>query len=301
MNIPCPTKVTCPCTEDPFANLSAEAADSRQYIALYDAVIIPRLNQPFDELGTKTFYTGGVNTRDSRDGANRGGWTETTEGRGGTTYPNSEQVCCNTCPDGSSYCYTLPAGTIYAASQDEADALAQSVACSRARQDRICFPATPDAGCVDTLYAFDFACTSPTSPTEAAPWVFSVASGSLPPGIDLVPIGGSSSHCLLIGTPTVPGLYYFTIQVTRADGTGYAQKAVTLSILAIDQTVLADGAVGTPYSVQFTATGGIGPYLYTLALGSLPDGLTLTDDGLLSGTPTTAETAPFTIMIEDLG
>jgi hypothetical protein len=58
------------------------------------------------------------------------------------------------------------------------------------------------------------------------------------------------------------------------------------------------GTVGTPYSVQFTATGGTSPYSLSLFSGTLPPGLTLSA-GLLSGTPTTAGTYNFRISVTD--
>lgn len=45
------------------------------------------------------------------------------------------------------------------------------------------------------------------------------------------------------------------------------------------------GKVGQPYSHQFIATDGVPPYQFTLTTATLPDGLTLTSSGLLSGTP----------------
>ena len=53
--------------------------------------------------------------------------------------------------------------------------------------------------------------------------------------------------------------------------------------------------IGIPYSQQFTADGDA-PITWTLLSGTLPPGLTLSSDGLLSGTPTQAGT--FTFVIE---
>lgn len=53
-----------------------------------------------------------------------------------------------------------------------------------------------------------------------------------------------------------------------------------------------------PYSFQFTATGGIGPYTWTHT-GELPPGLTLDSDGLLHGTPT--HTGAFTFVVTPHG
>jgi hypothetical protein len=71
--------------------------------------------------------------------------------------------------------------------------------------------------------------------------------------------------------------------------------------IEIGPASLPDGTVGQAYDQTFTATGGLGaPYVWSLAAGStLPDGLTLTSDGVLSGTPTTDGTFTFTISVDD--
>lgn len=60
------------------------------------------------------------------------------------------------------------------------------------------------------------------------------------------------------------------------------------------------GTAGTLYSHSFTATGGTGPYSFHKSSGSLPGGLTLGADGVLSGTPTAIGNFTFKIMVTDL-
>lgn len=64
---------------------------------------------------------------------------------------------------------------------------------------------------------------------------------------------------------------------------------------------LADGTIGVAYSQSLAATGGTPPYSFDLAPGStaLPPGLSLSAAGLISGTPTTAGTYPFTARVTD--
>ncbi|MBX5476836.1 MAG: S8 family serine peptidase [Clostridia bacterium] len=70
--------------------------------------------------------------------------------------------------------------------------------------------------------------------------------------------------------------------------------------LSIATTDLPAGTVGMPYSQQLQATGGTGPYTWSVAGGSLPDGLRLdTVTGQVYGTPTTAGTATFTVQVTD--
>lgn len=51
--------------------------------------------------------------------------------------------------------------------------------------------------------------------------------------------------------------------------------------------VLSFGRVGRSFSTTFSVTGGAAPYTYDLFSGDLPQGLTLSPGGVLSGTPTT--------------
>ena len=60
-------------------------------------------------------------------------------------------------------------------------------------------------------------------------------------------------------------------------------------------TSLPAGFSGVLYSQTLQATGGTIPYTWSVSSGSLPDGLTLSAAGLLSGTPTAAGTFGFTI------
>ena len=79
--------------------------------------------------------------------------------------------------------------------------------------------------------------------------------------------------------------------------------AVTTSTALTAQVVITPGTMpggvsGTPYSQAFTASGGAAPYAFTNEAGRLPNVLTLTPGGLLSGTPQPA-TIPFEIWATD--
>jgi hypothetical protein len=65
-------------------------------------------------------------------------------------------------------------------------------------------------------------------------------------------------------------------------------------------TSLAEGFVGTGYSVQLTSTGGVAPMVWMLTSGTLPAGLVLDADGLIHGTPTgTVATTPLVFTVTD--
>ncbi len=60
---------------------------------------------------------------------------------------------------------------------------------------------------------------------------------------------------------------------------------------------LAFGTVGRPYSQTMTAIGGVTPYTWAIADGSLPPGLSLSSDGTLTGYPTASTNAAFTVRV----
>ncbi len=62
------------------------------------------------------------------------------------------------------------------------------------------------------------------------------------------------------------------------------------------------GEVGVDYTpVDLVATGGVQPYTWTTSAGVLPDGLTLTSAGHLSGTPTRGGGFSFSVQVSDAG
>lgn len=75
---------------------------------------------------------------------------------------------------------------------------------------------------------------------------------------------------------------------------GGGPPAVTIST-----TSLSNGTVSTAGTQTFTATGGTGPYTWSLAGGTLPPGVTLAANGTLSGTPTKPGTYTFSVKVTD--
>ncbi|HMV81641.1 MAG TPA: putative Ig domain-containing protein [Blastocatellia bacterium] len=88
------------------------------------------------------------------------------------------------------------------------------------------------------------------------------------------------------GTMTIAGK---TLTITQ-DG---------CSTIAINPETLPNGSIGAAYSQMLTATGGTAPYGFGVTAGTLPDGLTLSEAGLLSGTPTASGTFTFTVGVRD--
>ena len=72
------------------------------------------------------------------------------------------------------------------------------------------------------------------------------------------------------------------------------------SPLQIAPITFAVGEVGVGYGeAQLSAIGGVGPYHWSVGSGALPAGLTLSDDGKMSGTPTSSGTFTFTPEVAD--
>lgn len=141
-----------------------------------------------------------------------------------------------------------------------------------------------------------------TSSTVYPP-TFEIVSGSLPPGIQVTP---SNGHMYLIGYPTTPGTYAFTLKATGRDGPGdvVSSRDYTITILGPDitlpATTLPPAAFAQTYSVALNpATGGTPPYHYTVTAGALPSGVTLGDSGTLVGDPRESGAYAFTVTVTD--
>lgn len=129
------------------------------------------------------------------------------------------------------------------------------------------------------------------------PYTWTITLGSLPPGLVL------NNSGIISGTPTVAGSYTFTMKVTDQIG-GNDVQAFYLQIddvinPTITTTTLPSVLVGTVYNETIEANGGTPPYTFSLIVGSLPAGITLSSGGILSGTPTIPGNYSFTIQVDD--
>lgn len=71
----------------------------------------------------------------------------------------------------------------------------------------------------------------------------------------------------------------------------------TFATLSITTTALPDAVRGQPYGAGLNATGADSVYTWFVDAGSLPAGLTMTNVGIISGTPTTEQVARFTARV----
>lgn len=114
----------------------------------------------------------------------------------------------------------------------------------------------------------------------------SVVEGSLPPGVTMDPSGSIS------GTPTERGRFDFTIKVQDSQASQEKELFIIITDaqgcdVFIRTDACPDAHLNVPYSFQIDIAGE--NYTCTLKSGSLPTGLTLSESGLISGTPTGGE------------
>jgi len=83
-------------------------------------------------------------------------------------------------------------------------------------------------------------------------------------------------------------------------GKGFEWFPGTVQQLVVYTKTLPNATIGTPYNQALLATGGKTPYAWTLDSGTLPDGLSLSFYGVITGTPTaTSTTQTFTVKVVD--
>lgn len=317
LNIICPVvlKECLPCNDDPVLNISAEDADSSRFVFNIDVVRYPPMGVTYSELGcarwcysTESLFDAQLCAIEQATECVNDTWREAPEG----DYPhppaqppplfgNTFQECTSVCADGNTFGASIAAGRVVESSIAEANRIAHSLACQRARTLRICvLTSSPLTGaCLETSYSKTLvgkggtpwiatAGVLPFAPSCASlgdrfPYVWSVVDGALPGGLELGPCSG-----VISGTPTATGTFTFTVRATDALGS-FQQKVMSLTVASITTaSPLPNAELGQAYS-QSLAVSPVPDALsdvWTITDGSLPEGLELTPDGLIEGTPT---------------
>jgi hypothetical protein len=169
-------------------------------------------------------------------------------------------------------------------------------------------PAPPTTGGVGTTYTHTFAANGTPTP------FYTVFSGVLPPGLSLNPITG-----VLTGTPTSAGNFGPIVvrAVNVAGGTNSPAFNINVTAIppvvppvvtppvvappaaptafALGQSPISIGSsVGLPYALPIIANGNPAP-TYSVIGGSLPPGITMSPDGVLTGTPGAEGEFTFTV------
>jgi subtilisin family serine protease len=139
------------------------------------------------------------------------------------------------------------------------------------------------------------------SQSSTLTWFAVNSTSCAPSGSWNTPVATSGSQVL---TPAAAGTFTYTLTCMSAAGS--QNSSVNLMVqpvspLGITSSSLPNGQVGTAYSAVLAATGGIPPYTWSIAGGTLPGGLSLNAaTGTISGTPTAAVSgAALTVKVTD--
>ena len=132
-----------------------------------------------------------------------------------------------------------------------------------------------------------------------APYSWSIVAGALPGGLVM------NSSGVIIGSPTVPGVFHFTARVNDGRGSS-ANRAFSITVASVPLVIsswskLPSVGVNDLYALNLTASGGTPPYQWETISGSLPQGMTLTSGGLLSGVPVEGGVGTFRVRCRDAG
>ena len=168
------------------------------------------------------------------------------------------------------------------------------------------------------------------SGSASSVWVFKTASGFTSAGASNIVMAGGATSCNVfwqIGTAatlgassTFRGSLFAGSAISVGTGVNWTGRAiagtesVTMAgtatiggcstatappppcpVITLNPATLPNGTVGVAYAQTIVGSGGVAPYFFSLASGTLPTGLTLTAAGVLAGTPTTAGSFTFTV------
>ncbi|POH60216.1 beta strand repeat-containing protein [Arthrobacter glacialis] len=136
-----------------------------------------------------------------------------------------------------------------------------------------------------------------TGVNGVGPFTFELDSGAWPAGITM------NSAGLISGTPTAGGSFLPGLKVTDSRGRESIRQFpffMGRPTFSFAPATIPGATAYSPYSVDLTVSGGVGPYTYSRTSGALPSGITLASDGTLSGTTTVGPgTYSFTVSVTD--
>ena len=123
---------------------------------------------------------------------------------------------------------------------------------------------------------------------------FSISAGTLPPGVSL-------SGTAISGTFTTAGTYNYTVRATDSTGAFNEQSLSQLvnPPVSIQGDSLPNGWPGRFVSSSLAPSGGTAPYTFQIASGALPPGISLSSNGAISGSFSTAGSYAFTVRLSD--
>ncbi len=145
----------------------------------------------------------------------------------------------------------------------------------------------------DTPYSFYLRATASSGLTT-----FTLIDGRLPRGISL------ASDGLLSGRSEEVGIFQFTFQVRdQVNPLGRTSAAIVLTSLSANlgfgNSALPKGQIGRPYVAPLQVANSLPPWIFDLGDGRLPQGLSLSAQGLISGIPRESGEFPLYLRVTD--
>ncbi len=124
-------------------------------------------------------------------------------------------------------------------------------------------------------------------------------------GLNCAVISGATNNSYLLSSADSGFTIRSSVKATNSVGSTTAVSAQTAVVtsptsVSISTTSLPTGVLNSAYSATLAATGGVTPYTWSLASGTLPPGLGLASStGNISGTPTATGTNNITVQVTD--
>jgi hypothetical protein len=124
-------------------------------------------------------------------------------------------------------------------------------------------------------------------------------------GATAVNIGGISANYTVVSATQInvfPPSNSTGGAITVTNGAGsstFGNVTITQAPLSISTTSLPSATQSSPYQVQLSAIGGTSPYKWTRVALGLPNGLTISESGVITGTPLQAGIWSFTLGVTD--
>ncbi|MBZ5540581.1 MAG: Ig-like domain repeat protein [Acidobacteriia bacterium] len=148
---------------------------------------------------------------------------------------------------------------------------------------------------VDTAVTNDLATTNLADPTLTNPEIGNATLTLAPGESALVTVRSPVDTTTM---QTIPTILAPVVTAQAANTDSNTPKFAMPPLITLG--TLPNGIVGVPYQATLQATGGTAPYTWSIQLGSLPLGLALdSTTGAVSGTPTSAGVATFTVQAVD--